>query len=302
MSSTELIVGLAGPALQLWLAVAMFRHKSHRRFPIFFAYTIYSVVIITVRLPVAPNPSLFYVVFWITEMIYGALSLLGIGEVLVDALSDQSKQNVGLKLIPGMVLLFLIIASLWRAVYHPLGSTNFWGRLGAGAYSFDFGVLCVDAMAYLLALFQMKPFSGIGQKQHSMAILKGFGIFGLLTLISGLVRTLFGPQFEGWFRYIPPGAYFMATLTWLSAFRHPEPPKVPVLPSPESAGRPTKIDADQPFGPIKKNLTPRPDLRGGAIQHNAGLPVLEPVQNQVVYAHSTIRRDCAGPRLECRQT
>src|SRR5436309_737088 len=292
MPFTELIAGLAGPVLQMWLAAAMLRNKLHRRFPIFFSYTLYSVAVIAVRLPVAHDRRLFYAVFWITEMIYGALSLLGIGEVLGDALSTQSKRNTMLRLAPALILLLLIVASLWRAIYHPLGS-NFWGRFGAGSYSFDFGVSCVDAMAYLLALFRLKPFSGIVQNQHGTAILQGFGIFGLLTLMAGLMRTLFGSQFEGWFRYIPPGAYFMATLTWLSAFRHPEPPKVPVLPSPESTGGPTKRDADQRLDKIEKNLAPRPPLTGGAIQHVAGLTVAEPAQHQVVYARSTTHRDCA---------
>lgn len=298
MSLTELIAGLAGPALQTWLATAMFRHKLHRRFPIFFAYTLYSVVVIAVRLPVAPNRRLFYAVFWITEMIYGALSLLGIGEVLGEVLLAQSKRNARLRLAPALILLLLIAASLWKAIYHPLGR-SFLGRLGAGAYLFDFGVLCMDAVAYLLALFRLKPFSGIVPSQHTTAILKGFGIFGLLTLMSGLMRSLFGSQFEGWFRYIPPGAYFMATLTWLSAFRHPGPPKIPVLPSPESAGKPGKMDADQPF---EKNLALWPDLRSGTIRHAAAVPVAEPVPHQAVYARSAIRRDCAGPRLECHQT
>ncbi len=252
----------------MWLAAAMFSHKLHRRFPIFFTYTLYSVVVIAVRLPVAQDRRLFYAVFWITEMIYGALSLLGIAEVLGDALPAQSKRVARLKLVPVLILLLLVVAALWRATYYPLGR-NFLGRLGAGAYLFDFGVLCADAVAYLLALFRLKPLSGIAPNQHSIAILKGFGIFGLLTLIAGLMRTLFGPQFEGWFRFIPPGAYFMATLTWLSAFRRPQPPKLPVLPSPESTGDPMKRNPDRPFNPINKNPMPCPDLMGGALQHGA---------------------------------
>lgn len=270
MPLTELVAGLLGPALQMWLAITTFRHKLHRRFPIFFTYTIYSVVVIAVRISVAQDRRLFYAVFWITEIIYGALSLLGIGEVLADALSAQSKRDARLKFAPAFILLLLVIASLWRAIYRPLGNT-FLGRLGAGAYLFHFGVLSGNAMAYLLALFRLKPFSGTVPKQHSIAILKGFGIFGLLTLMAALMRALFGPQFEGWFRYIPPGAYFMATLTWLSAFRHPGPPKLPVLPSPESIQGFTKSPdkADKTLDKIDKDLTPWPALMDGAIQHGA---------------------------------
>jgi hypothetical protein len=267
MPSTEFLAGLIGPALQVWLAVAMMRFRLHRHFPLFFAYTLYSVLVIAVRLSVVSHASLYYGLYWTTDIIYSSLALLSIREVFNDLVVRSTRNNIR-RFVPVVVLAILAATSFYRAIYHPFGSV-FLGRLGAGAYFFDLETLGIQATAYLLTIFRLKPFSDVLYSQHNAAILKGFGIFGLVAMASHLARTLFGPQFEGWFRYIPPGAYFMATITWLSAFRHPEPPKVPVLLSPESTGRPTKNDADQPFGPTRKTLTPCPDLMGGAIQHGA---------------------------------
>ncbi|HEV3041031.1 MAG TPA: hypothetical protein VHA33_24915 [Candidatus Angelobacter sp.] len=235
MFYVDLVAGLVAPTLQIWLAGVMIRRKLYLKFPLFFSYTVYSVLIIAVRLPFAHQPQFFYALYWITEIIYGALSLLGIGEVFSDVLSPQTKGKNWWRLVPTLVLLALVIGSLLWAIYRPF-RPNFWGRLGAGAYSFDIGVLGVGAFAYLLELFRLKPFSGTLQRPHSAAILKGFGVFGLLGVVAHLARSYFGSQFEGWFRYIPPGAYIMATLTWLAAFRRPEPPGSTVPPTPELLG------------------------------------------------------------------
>jgi hypothetical protein len=274
MSYTELVAGLIAPVLQIWLAGAMVRRKLHRRFPVFFAYTVYSVLVIAVRLPMAQHPKIFYALYWISEMIYGNLSLLGIGEVFGDVLSLRSQRNTWWRCVPAGIVVAPVFASLWRAIYHPFGP-NFWGKLGAGAYSFNLCVLCVSTMAYLLAMFRLKPFSGILQKQHNAAILKGFGIFSLLAMIAHLARSHFGPQFEGWFRYIPPGAYIMATLTWLAAFRRPETSTCTPPPTPEFLGglREGLSREQETLKEIEKDLPPKWHLTGDARNQCAdGLP------------------------------
>jgi hypothetical protein len=302
MLSVELVAGLVAPALQVWLAGAMIRRKLHRRFPLFFAYTLCSVAVTAVRLPVAKQPELFFSVYWITEIIYDTLSLLGIGEVFSDVLGLRSNRHPWLRFVPAALLLTLIIASLWRATYHPFGP-NFWGRLGAGAYSFEFGVLFVDATTYLLARFRLDVFSGILKKQHNAAILKGFGIFGLLTMVVNLLRSHFGSQFEGWFRYIPPGAYIMATLTWLAAFRRPEPPTCTPPPPPEFLdGLVEGFNRDQEaLKKIEKNLPPRRQVTGDT-ECSVGLLVSAPTRNREASGGSTNPKDFADPRLEFQQT
>ncbi len=267
MPSTQFLAGLIGPALQVWLAVSMMRFRLHRHFPLFFAYTLYSVLVIAIRLSVVSHASLYYGLYWTTDIIYSSLALLSIREVFND-LVVRSTRNKIRRFVPVVVLAILAATSFYRAIYRPFGSV-FLGRLGAGAYFFDLETLGIQATAYLLTIFRLKPFSDVLYSQHNAAILKGFGIFGLVAMASHLARTLFGSQFEGWFRYVPPGAYFMATLTWLSAFRRPQPPKLPVLPSHEPTGGPMKGNPDHPFNPINKNPMPWPDLRGGAIQHGA---------------------------------
>ena len=264
MFYVNLVAELVAPMLQLWLAAVMIRRRLYLKFPFFFAYTLYSIVVIAVRLPFTEHPGFFYGLYWITEIIYGALSLLGTGEVFGGVPSLQAKVKSGWRLVPAMVLLILVIVSLWRAIYHPFGPI-FLGRLGAGAYSFDIGVLCVAAFAYLLTLFRLKPFAGILRKQHNAAILKGFGVFGLLGMTAHLARSFFGSQFENWFRYIPPGAYIMATLTWLAAFRRPEPPSSTPSPTPELlSGLREGLNRDQEtLKKIEKDLPSWEPIRGG---------------------------------------
>jgi len=290
--------------LQVWLAGTMVRRKLHRRYPLFFTYTLYSVVVIAVRLSAAKQPRLLFALYWITEIIYGVLALLAIREVFGDVLELRSNRNPWWRVVPAAILLTLIIASLWWAIYHPFGP-NFWGKLGAGAYSFESGVLCIQATSYLLARFHLKPFSGILEKQHNAGILKGFGIFSLLTVVVYAMRLYFGSQFEGLFRYIPPGAYAMATLTWLAAFRRPEPPDSTIPTTPEFLGglmEGFKRDHET-LNEIEKNLPPRRQLTGEADhQCAAGLQASALAQNQEASGRSAIRKDFAGPGRECHQT
>jgi hypothetical protein len=274
MSFTGLMASLVGPALQIWLAVAMFRRKLHHSYRLFFTYTLYSVVIIAVRLSAAKQPRLLFALYWITEIIYGVLALLAVREVFGDVLELRSNRNPWWQVVPVAILLTLIIASLWRAIYHPFGP-NFWGTLGAGAYSFELGVLCIQAISYLLALFHLKPFSGILKKHHNASILKGFGIFGLVTMVVYVMRLYFGSRFEGWFRYIPPGAYIMATLTWLNAFRRAEPPTRAPSPTPEFLGGLMEgfSREHETLEKIEKDLPPKWHLTGDARNQCAdGLP------------------------------
>jgi len=235
----------------------MVRRKLHHRFPLFFAYTLYSVAVIAVRLSVARQPDLFFALYWITEIIFSTLALLAIGEVFNDVLELRSIRHRWWRFAPATILLALVMIFLWRAIYHPFGP-NFWGALGAGAYSFGLGVLCLQAGIFLLALFRLKAFSGILSKQHNAGILRGFGIFGLLTMIVYVARSTFGARFEDWFRYIPPGAYAMATLTWLAAFRRPEPAES-TPPAPEFLEEIAEgLNRDQEeLKKIEKDLPPR---------------------------------------------
>lgn len=261
----------------------MIRRKLYRKFPLFLAYTLYSIVVIAVRLSVGKQPRLFFALYWITDIIYGALALMAIREVFGDVLKlrSNSDQDQWWRFVPAAILLILIIASLRKAIYYPFGP-NFWGAMGAGAYSFELGVRYVQAGIFLLALFRLKVFSGILGNYHNAAVLRGFGIFSLLTMTADLARSHFGVRFEDWFRYIPPGAYIMATWTWLVAFRRPEPPKCTPLPTPEFLEELVEgFDRDhEALKKIEKNLPPQRQVTGDTeTQRSVGLLVSLPTQN-----------------------
>jgi beta-lactamase regulating signal transducer with metallopeptidase domain len=66
---SSFLLGLIAPVLQAALLVILVRRGLRRRFPFFFAYTLYSLVVIVVRLWVMDRPRMFFVVYWITEMV-----------------------------------------------------------------------------------------------------------------------------------------------------------------------------------------------------------------------------------------
>jgi hypothetical protein len=75
------ISGLIPAALQVALLVVLSRRKLSLQFPFFFTYTAYSVAATFARLCLLHRPMTFFIVYWVTEMIYGVLALLAILEV-----------------------------------------------------------------------------------------------------------------------------------------------------------------------------------------------------------------------------
>src|SRR5205807_6538989 len=82
MQRMDLIAGLTAPVLQLGLLGLLAWRKLWRtgKSPLFCLSTVNSVVVIAVQLSAMNRPDHFYVLYWSTEIIYGLLALLAIGE------------------------------------------------------------------------------------------------------------------------------------------------------------------------------------------------------------------------------
>ena len=225
MHSFDLISGLIPAVLQAGLLLLLLRRRLYRIFPFFTAYTIYSLAVAVMWLCASPGPATLFVLYWITQMIYGVLSLLAILEIFKPTLGAYFEW-IWIRLLPTLLLLGIAGVSLWRGFYHPVGRGGSLVGLAAGAYTFMLGVLCLQIIVLVicLRLTFRKPYP-VRWGRYRLGILAGFGLAACASAAAYMVRFLFGARFEVVFHYVLPGAYIGAAAGWLLAFWRPEPPR-----------------------------------------------------------------------------
>lgn len=225
----DLILGIVPATLQLALALIFLVRRHYRRFPWFFTYTLYSLAATALRHAVITRPSLFYDVYWVSEIFYGILALLSMREVFKIA-SDIFYFGRGwTRFIPRFTVFAVIVYSLWQAIYHAPSHTPGYAamaHLQAGAYALTFGIRYLEVGICLLCLrLTWRKHFPITLQRYDFSILIGFGIFGLLFLFVFVARLTFGlTSLEGVYRYAPGIAYLLTTIIWLRAFLGEEPP------------------------------------------------------------------------------
>jgi hypothetical protein len=224
MKSVSLLFGLLPAAVQAAVLVILARRRLYHRFPFFFAYTLYSILVTVVRLRTMGTPAVFFVSYWSTEIVYGILELLAIREVFKSVLEMYYSLYRWTRWLLPIAVTVMFGNSIWRAIYRSVGGGPL-GGLAAGAYSLVLGILCLQAAIFLLCLrLSFRKHSPIRWTRYEAGILIGFGLAAVATALIRLARPQVGPAMELAFRYLPAIAYMAAVVIWLAAFWREEPP------------------------------------------------------------------------------
>jgi hypothetical protein len=221
----SVVSGLFPAALQVALLVIFARRKLYRGFPFFFAYTLYSIVVIAVQLSLMHRPVALFTVYCITQVIYGVLALLAIREVFHSVLEMYYSLYGWARWVPRLALSGIVGVSLWQAVYHHPAGPMVMAFLGTGTHWFMIGVLSLEAWVFGICLrLGFRKRSPIRWGRYEAGILVGFGVAAVGAIPIYLARIGLGPVMDLAFLYIPPVAYAAAALTWLKAFYREEAP------------------------------------------------------------------------------
>jgi hypothetical protein len=151
MKSVSLLFGLLPAAVQAAVLVILARRRLYHRFPFFFAYTLYSILVTVVRLRTMGTPAVFFVSYWSTEIVYGILELLAIREVFKSVLEMYYSLYRWTRWLLPIAVTVMFGNSIWRAIYRSVGGGPL-GGLAAGVYSLVLGILCLQAAIFLLCL------------------------------------------------------------------------------------------------------------------------------------------------------
>lgn len=218
MSKVDLIFGVLAVALQGGVAAILLRKKLHRRFPLFMAYTFYSLAITAERFILLwGSDEVIFVNFLVTESLYALLGLLAIYESFREIFLPFYRVRWFFPLL-WLVIAATLAASISRAVFHPPVQAY---RLGAIVLSLEIGVRYVQGGIFLLC-WALWRFFKIRPRRYPLAIVDGFGVAAVGILAASMLRSEFGIRFNTLFQFAPAVAYIVALVVWLFYLQGPD--------------------------------------------------------------------------------
>src|SRR5262249_1658608 len=189
MWSAYAILSLTPAAVLLVLLVLFIRRRFYRGFPFFFGYISFALLSAALRWSVRNAPLSYFLIYWVTEAMYGILALLALNEVFKHLFELDYREHWWFRLwLPTAAfvipLVFLILPLGRIPSYWP---TNI-------VFSFDLGMHCLEAFVLVLFVLLDKILVA-AYDQYDFGIVRGFGVSAAVTILADLLRSHFGKGF-----------------------------------------------------------------------------------------------------------
>ena len=242
MTKTELILAVAGAALQACVALLLMRRRYFGQFPSFGVYLLFSVLSTVLGLSVRKNRDLLFYDYWISEVGYVVLTFL----VLQEAFRSVFRNFYNLRWFklsfPVIGILIVLVALLRALLFRPAHDNN---PLTVALISLEiavaflqFGLFCVFIL--LVRFFHMR------WQQHAFGIVFGFGIAAAGTLAALLLRSEFGKNLDQMVKVVAPLSYIIGVAIWLATFLRKES-------SSETKGDSTSLTPEQMITELRRH-------------------------------------------------
>ena len=223
MNKAELILAVAGAALQACVVLLMFRGRHFGQFPSFGSYLLFSVLSTVLALIVQKSGTLLFYVYWISEAGYVVLTFLAIQEAFRSVFRNFYTLR-WFKLSFPVIGILIVFGALLRALlFRPAHDNN---PLTVALISLEiavgfllFAVFCVFIL--LVRVFHMR------WQQHAFGIVLGFGIAAAGSLVAFLLRSEFGKNLDQMVKIATPLTYIIGVAIWLATFLREEPSGAP---------------------------------------------------------------------------
>ncbi|HET8890774.1 MAG TPA: hypothetical protein VFQ41_17860 [Candidatus Angelobacter sp.] len=219
MTKAELILAVAGAALQACVVLLLVRRRRFREFPVFGAYLLFSVLSTVLALSVRDNRKLLFYAYWISEVGYFVLGFLALQEAFRSVFRNFYTLRWFKLSFPVIGILIVLVALLRALLFRPAHDSD---PLTVALISLDialaflqFGVFCVFIL--LVHFFHMR------WQQHAFGIVLGFGIAAAGTLAALLLRSEFGKNLDQLVNIAAPLSYIIGVAIWLATFLRGEP-------------------------------------------------------------------------------
>ncbi len=186
-SNVQLALWIAHPVLQIAVAVAMFRHKLHRVFTVFFTYIIFQIASFFVLFPIFQlgDYEAYFYTYWSYAAISLVLGFMIIREIFLDVFRPfHTLKDLGLVMFKWAALVMLLVAFVVAAG----SAASELGSLGQAVMTVQRCVRVIQC-GLILFLLVFSRYLGVSRKQHSFGVALGFGCAAVVELTMETLRA-----------------------------------------------------------------------------------------------------------------
>ena len=202
----------AQPLFQSAVAMAMWRRKLHKQFPIFFTYILAQIGIFALTFPLrsADNYEWFFYAYWMGAAISALLSFRVIHEVFIDVFRPyHTLKDLGTVLFKWTGVVMLLVSVV--VAFSNSGNSD---PLTQAITTLQRSVRMVQC-GLILFLLLFSRFLGVSKRQHSFGIALGFGLFASVELIL-IALNSGGLLAIAHITLVNSATYDLAILVWLA--------------------------------------------------------------------------------------
>lgn len=214
--------------MKIVIAVLLTGKRLYRRYPMFYTFAVYNVVLNACLLLARTSHSAYFYTFCAGRLLDAVLSFAVIYEIFVQLFAPYDAlrkiTSVSIKWTAAVLLLIGVLLAT-----SPSADTDrFLGILLVAERS-----VAVIQTGLFVFLFAFASSFGITWRHYVFGISVGFGIIGSVTLAALTMRTQVGGSGHNIFNIVQMVAYIAALAIWLSYLvaREPESPRVTSMPS-----------------------------------------------------------------------
>jgi hypothetical protein len=205
------ILWLVQPLLEIAILAVMFRRKLHVRFPLFFSYLAYDIVMAALTYSVSGSYRAYFYAYWSTHAV-SAMLLLGVIYELFTAMFRQhhALRDFGTMLFRWAVVMVSMFSAL--LVFSGIGATK--NSIVNSIMNLDRSVGVMQC-GMLLFLVLFSPYLKISWKHQICGIALGFGLDATvrMLLLSQWIVGVFGTKY---LNVLSMAAYDWTLLIWLA--------------------------------------------------------------------------------------
>ena len=199
--------------MHAWLVIILWRGQLHKQFPFFFTYNIYALLATAARLVVSSDQYMYFYVYWWTDT---GFLLLGIASL------HEGFRSVfeGFYLLRWFRWLYFgaIVTAVGISIVHTIFNPPIQVHPVVGVVlELETPIYCIQAAIFGLFYICAKLLN-VSFRRYPFAIVLGFGISAIGTLIPYVVRSEFGKKLDIFVIYASPVAYYIALAVWLGGF------------------------------------------------------------------------------------
>ncbi len=208
-----------GPALQVWIAVVMWKRKLHREFPVFFWYTLFHISQFLVTFSVQKMPKTLFVAFWTYELLDVFFTLAVVQEVFVHVFNPyQSIRRLGAQVFRWATMVLIGICILAAAAVP--GTAMKLDMLLRWLTIMERSANMVEA-GLLFLLFILGAVFALDWRDYVWGIAAGMGLSTSIVLVAWALRIYLG-TWGPVYAIIYSGGYNVGVIVWFITMVGPE--------------------------------------------------------------------------------